>query len=328
LGLGTVGNQMTSTNGDPLVSVVIASYNRAVLLEAAVRSGLNQDWPNIEVVVSDDASSDNSIETLRKIGDPRVRFTAHPGHVGVWKNWTTALQMARGDYVVFLGDDDWIDPTFVRKHIRVFRKHTGIEAVFSSLEDRPDDGSPSRFMRIPLPPETAVDATWLVDGLLDDQVFFGAALFRRDCAQRIWADTEQDGMVADWGLILGLALQPLARVGSWNEVLYIKRLHAKRLSSRFKEVTALMAAVCERMSRMAVDGKAKSRLKKRSVLERITLSRHHAAEGNSAACRSVLWSCFGERYAQGIVISQLLQSYFLPGRLIQTSREQRPPETA
>lgn len=315
---------MTSSSGDPLVSIVIASYNRASLLEIAVRSALNQEWASIEVVVSDDASSDASVETLRRIGDPRVRFTAHPEHVGVWRNWTTALQMAQGDYVVFLGDDDWIDPTFVRKHLSVFRKHAGIEAVFSSVEDRPDNGSPSRFMKVPFGPEAAVDATRLVDGLMDEQVFFGAAVFRRECAQRIWADTEQDGMVADWGLVLGLALQPAARVGGWNEVLYIKRLHANRLSARFKEITALMASVCQRMARVTVDERLRARLTHRSVFEKITLSRHHAAEGNFPACRAVLWSCLGQRYGQGIVISQLVQSYFLPGRLTRTSRSQRP----
>lgn len=316
---------MTSQLGDPLVSIVIASYNRAQLLEIAVRSGLDQSWGNIEVVVSDDASKDESVETLKRIGDPRLRITAHPAHVGVWTNWTTALEMARGEYVVFLGDDDWIDPAFVRKHIEVFERNPGVEAVFSSVEDRPVDGSPSQFMMVPFSSASAVPAIRLVDALMDGQVFFGGALFRRESAVRHWSGTEADGMVADWGLILGLALQPGARVGACNEILYIKRLHGKRLSDRFLEVTALMASVCDRMSRVAADPQARSRLAQRAILEKITLSRHHAARGDLAACRSALWSCLGSRHAQAIVVSQLAQSYLMPGRLMRTSQLQRPP---
>jgi glycosyltransferase involved in cell wall biosynthesis len=314
---------MTSQQEDPLVSIVIASYNRAQLLEIAVRSGLDQEWANIEVVVSDDASKDESIETLKRIGDPRLRFTAHPGHVGVWTNWTTALQMARGEYVVFLGDDDWIDPTFVRKHIECFERHPGIEAVFSSVEDRPVDGSPSNFMVVPFSSASPVPAIRLVDGLMDGQLFFGGALFRRESAWRHWSETKPDDMVADWGMILSLALQPGGRVGACNEVLYIKRLHAQRLSARFLEVTTLMASVCARMAGVAADPRARGRLAQRAILEKITLSRHYAALGDLASCRSVLWSCLGKRYAQGIVVSQLAQSYLMPGHLIRTARLQR-----
>lgn len=314
---------MMSQQEDPLVSIVIASYNRAQLLEIAVRSGLDQDWASIEVVVSDDASKDESIETLKRIGDPRLRFMAHPANVGVWTNWTTALQMARGEYVVFLGDDDAIDPSFVRKHLEVFRRQPGIQAVFSSVEDRPVDGSPSRFMMVPFAPDTPVPAIRLVDALMDNQVFFGGAVFRRDSAWKHWSETRPDGMVADWGMILGLALEPGATVGACHEVLYNKRLHANRLSARFLEVTALMASVCDRMARAASDPRARRRLAKRAILEKITLSRHHASMDDMRNCRSVLWSCVGSRHSQVLVWSQLLQSYLMPGRVIRTARHQR-----
>lgn len=316
---------MTSPQRDPLVSIVVASYNRAEWLEMAVRSGLDQEWGNIEVVVSDDASSDNSIETLKRMGDPRVRFTAHPAHVGVWINWTTALEMAKGEYVVFLGDDDVIAPTFVARHLEVFRRHPDVQAVFSSIEDRPVDGSPSRFMRVPFSAEGAVPAIRLVDALMDDQIFFGGAVFRRDCAWKHWSETKPDDMIADWGLILRLAMEAGAKVGGCDEVLYLKRLHPKRLSSRLVEVTGMVAAVCERMARAASDPRVRRRLAERAILERISLSRHHAALNNISTCRSVLWSCVGSRHAQPLVLSQLLQSYLMPGRVARTAREQRPP---
>lgn len=308
---------------EPLVSVVIACYNRAALVEQAVRSALAQEWRNIEVLVSDDASPDDSVGQLRRIADPRLRVQAQTTNVGVWKNWSAALGMARGDYVVFLGDDDWLTPNFVVKHLEGFRRHPSASAVFSPLEDRPEDGSPSGMLPAPFPEDQAVSGAGLVGYLLDSKVFFGSAMFRRELAQRIWARTEPDGMVADWGLILGLGILPDVTVASCEGCLYVKRVHARRLSSRIVEVTALLASVCERVAREAGDPAIRSRLMRRATLERVTLSRHHAAAGDLASCRRVLWSCLGRAHAQGTVLSQLAQAYLAPGRLIRTALEQR-----
>lgn len=312
-----------SSAPEPLVSVVIACYNRATMVEQAVRSALGQDWANIEVVVSDDASPDDSVGVLQRMGESRLRVQAQAKNVGVWKNWSAALGMARGDYVVFLGDDDWLTPDFVWKHVEAFRRHSSASAVFSPLEDRPDDGSPSGLLPAPFPGDRTVSGAELVGYLLDSKVFFGSAMFRRELAQRLWAGTEPDGMVADWGLILGLGILPDVTVASCDGCLYVKRVHANRLSSRTSEVTALLASVCERVAREAGDPAIRSRLMLRATLERVTLSRHHAVVGDLAACRRVLWSCLGRGHAQGIVLSQLVQAYLAPGRLIRTAREQR-----
>ena len=308
---------------EPLVSVVVACYNRAVLVEKAIRSALTQDWGRIEVVVSDDGSSDDSVAVVRRIADPRVQIRAHEKHVGVWKNWTTALDMARGEFVVFLGDDDWLSPDFVRTHLEAFRRHPSASAVFSPLEDRPDDGSPSGMLPAPFAVDREVPGIALVNYLLEAKVFFGSAMFRREIAQRVWAATEPDGMVADWGLILGLAIQPGVTIASCEGCLYVKRVHANRLSSKGTEITALLASVCERTGRQCSDAEVRSRLLQRATLERVTLSRHYATTGDMAACRRVLWSCLGRRHSQAIVISQLIQAYLLPGRLIRTARQQR-----
>jgi CTP:molybdopterin cytidylyltransferase MocA len=312
---------------EPLVSVVVACYNRAALVEQAVRSALGQDWKHLEVVVSDDASADDSVGVLRRMEDPRLRVRAQTANVGVWKNWGAALGMARGDFVVFLGDDDWLSPDFVRKHLEAFRRHPSASAVFSPLEDRPDDGSPSGFLPSPFPEDRTVSGAELVGCLLDSKVFFGSAMFRREPAQRLWAGTESDGMVADWGLILGLGILPGVAVASCEGCLYVKRVHANRLSSRTSEVTALLASVCERVASECGDPAIRPRLKRRATFERITLSRHHAAVGDLQACRRVLWSCLGRADAQGIVISQLVQAYLAPARLVRTAREQRRAKT-
>lgn len=307
----------------PRVSIVVASYNRAELLVQAVQSALVQGGADIEVVVSDDCSPDNSVDRLRALGDPRVRVHTQPKNVGFWLNWTAALDMARGDFVVFLGDDDWLTPDFVERHLEAFDRHPSASAVFSPLEDRPDDGSPSSYLPAPFPRDQKASGTDLVNLLLESKVFLGSAMFRRLITQQVWAGTEADGMVADWGLILGLATKTGVTFAACEGCLYVKRVHQNRLSSKMVEVTRLLASVCERVGRDCGDSEIRSLLMKRGTLERITLSRHFAAVGDLTACRAELRSCLGRPHAQSIVLSQILQSYLMPSRLIRTARQQR-----
>ena len=314
---------MSDVPSHPRVSIVVAAYNRAELLVQAVQSGLAQAGGDIEVVVSDDCSPDNSVERLRALGDPRVRINAQPKNLGVWLNWTAALDMARGEFVVFLGDDDFLGEGFIEAHLRAFERNPQLSAVFGELEDRPAAGGPSKFYKPSIPVGSPSKASELIEGLLRGDFFFGAAMFRREIAQTIWHGTRQDGMVADWGLILGLATMKGATVTACGGCRYIKRIHPVRLSSRYVEVSDLLWKVCDRFSSRCEDPAHRRLLMDRSVMERVTLSRHFAALGDMAKCRSVLTSCLQATSPRAAVISQWIQAFLLPGRLMRTARAQR-----
>jgi glycosyltransferase involved in cell wall biosynthesis len=307
----------------PKVSVVVASYNRAELLVQAVESALSQGGPEIEVVVSDDCSPDNSVERLRALGDPRVRVNAQPRNVGVWLNWTAALEMARGDFVVFLGDDDFLGEGFLDSHLEAFCRNPQVSAVFSQLEDRPADPSQSKFYKPCIPVGVPSKGGDLIEGLLRGDFFFGAAMFRRDVAERLWQETREDDMVADWGLILGLATMPGATVTACDGCRYIKRIHRVRLSSKYVEISDLISKVCARFSGRCPDPAHRRVLLDRSIMEKVILSRHYAALGDMAKCRSILTSCLRITPLRPTILSQWLQAFVLPGRIIRTAREQR-----
>jgi hypothetical protein len=308
---------------NPKISVVVASYNRAELLCEAVRSVLDQAGPEVEVVVSDDCSRDDSVARLRAIADPRVRVHAQAANVGVWLNWATALGMARGEYVVFLGDDDKLSEHFLESHLRCFEQCPDVSVVFSALEDLPVDGSPSRCFRPRIPVGKSSPGTHVIEGVLEGNCFFGAAMFRREIAQSVWQETRCDDLVADWGLILGVATTPGARVSACDGCLYIKRVPAVRLSTRLVEISERISGVCRRFEDRCKDPRARQALKNRAVLERVTLSRHFAAEGNIAKCREVLTSLLGMAARRPMILSQWLQAFLMPERVMRTAREQR-----
>ena len=98
----------------PLVTIAIPTYNRASsYLKVALTSALAQSYPNLEVVVADNASTDSTPATLRGITDRRLRYVRHTVNMGANQNYNYCLSQARGEYFVLLHDDDAIDEDFV-----------------------------------------------------------------------------------------------------------------------------------------------------------------------------------------------------------------------
>jgi ADP-heptose:LPS heptosyltransferase/glycosyltransferase involved in cell wall biosynthesis len=96
------------TSPSPKVSVLVPTFNYARYLPETIESVLAQDFTDIEIIVSDDASTDNSAAVIRHYAarDPRIRFQLHPANLGMVANWNWCLQQARGDYVKYLFGDD------------------------------------------------------------------------------------------------------------------------------------------------------------------------------------------------------------------------------
>ena len=92
----------------PKVSVLIPTYNYARYLPEAIESVLEQDWRDLELLISDDASTDGSAEVIAAYAakDSRIRFQTHPTNLGMVQNWNWCLSEARGEYIKFLFGDD------------------------------------------------------------------------------------------------------------------------------------------------------------------------------------------------------------------------------
>ncbi len=99
----------------PLVTIGIPTYNRVGMLGRSIESALCQDYPMIEVIISDNASTDNTQEVCREFckKDDRVKYVKQPSNIGAVANFTAVLKRASGEYFMWLGDDDWIDASYV-----------------------------------------------------------------------------------------------------------------------------------------------------------------------------------------------------------------------
>ena len=99
---------------NPLVTIGIPTYNRADgYLKDAIKSAMIQTYQNIEIVVSDNCSADNTEAFIKSLDEPRIRYHRHAENIGANNNFNYCLKMAKGDYFLLLHDDDMIDHNFV-----------------------------------------------------------------------------------------------------------------------------------------------------------------------------------------------------------------------
>lgn len=114
-----------------LVSVCIPTYNGAKYLEAALGSVEQQTYKNIEVIISDDNSQDNTISIVESFKN-KVIFPVHIYHhnpSGIGANWNNSLKHADGVYIKFLFQDDLLYPTCIEEMVLVFEKEKKIGLV-------------------------------------------------------------------------------------------------------------------------------------------------------------------------------------------------------
>lgn len=101
----------------PTVSVVVPTYNRGERLAQTIESVLNQRYRDLELVVVDDASTDDTEETVREFDDSRVRYVSHRTNRGGAAARNTGIDASDGTYVAFLDDDDEWHPEKLERQV-------------------------------------------------------------------------------------------------------------------------------------------------------------------------------------------------------------------
>jgi len=114
----------------PLVSVIIPTYNRPEYLKLAIASAIKQTYQNIEIIVSDNCSPENPQAIVESFGDSRIRFWRQPQNVGMLANQQHCFKMARGKYVASLHDDDMWNEDFLAKLVPVLEENPELVLAF------------------------------------------------------------------------------------------------------------------------------------------------------------------------------------------------------
>lgn len=124
------------------VSVCMASYNHAPFIRAAVESVLNQTVNDWELVITDDGSSDGTIEALDGICDERIRIERFPENRSACVALNHCIRRARGQYIAVLNSDDAWRPEKLARQLTVMEEQSQTAAVFTLVEVMNERGSP------------------------------------------------------------------------------------------------------------------------------------------------------------------------------------------
>src|SRR5262249_15693965 len=115
----------------PLVSILVPAYNSAHFLREALDSLLAQTYENIEIILLDDASTDETPRVAAEYAD-RVRCIRQPRNLGIYDNVNAGMALARGEFISIYHADDIYLPTIVQTQVEYLLSHADVGAVFCS----------------------------------------------------------------------------------------------------------------------------------------------------------------------------------------------------
>ena len=116
---------------DPLITIGIPTFNRASLLRRCVAAALAQSYQHFEVLVSNNASTDETAHVLACFDDRRLRVVKQERNIGLIPNWNACLAEAKGEYIVFVSDDDLVAPWLLDRCIDVVRSEPDVPIVIA-----------------------------------------------------------------------------------------------------------------------------------------------------------------------------------------------------
>src|SRR5262249_37100539 len=214
---------------EPLVSVVIATYNCAAYLGQAIDSVLAQTYRNVEVLVVDDGSTDDTAAVLaRYMSDPRVHVHRQT-NAGQTSAKNRGIAAARGEFVGFCdADDAWL-PDKLAVQIPAFARSERIAVVYSRATTITPDGKPIQAGPRPVP---YVSGRITADLFKSNVVPFGTAVVRRSCLIEMGAFDERYRMGIDWELWLRLSTR--YEFLFVDEITYLYRIWPGQMSTNWR----------------------------------------------------------------------------------------------
>lgn len=180
---------------EPLVSVIIPTYNRAHTISRAIDSVLNQTYKNIELIIVDDASTDNTGEVIKRIKDERVLFFKNNINKGAPAVRNTGLTMAKGEFIAFQdSDDEWI-PEKLAIQMDIFEKLPPIfGVVFSSFIFHKNN----KVFYIPDNKEKIKEGNMHKSLLSWNFITLQASVIRKQCFESVGVFDERLPRLQDW----------------------------------------------------------------------------------------------------------------------------------
>ena len=140
----------------PLFTIFLPSYNGGAFLRQSVTSVLAQTFRDWELIVLDDGSSDDSLQWLRSLDEPRLRVL-ESAHIGIVENWRRSLLIDKAQWMTFLGQDDVFDAHFLQTVAELIEQNPDADIFHAHFRFIDQNGKTLRPCRAMPPRETAAE---------------------------------------------------------------------------------------------------------------------------------------------------------------------------
>ncbi len=180
-----------------MVSVIVPTFNREKTILRAINSILKQTYKDIEIIIVDDCSNDNTENIIKSLDNDRVIYIKHKKNMGACAARNTGIKVAKGDYIAFLdSDDEWLSEK-VEKQIN-FLLQNNADIVFCSFISFHNN-------KKVLIPDRKINTNFLFKKLLNGNfITTGAVLGKTECFNKIKFDLRLPRL-QDWDLMINMS---------------------------------------------------------------------------------------------------------------------------
>lgn len=242
------------------MSVCIPAYNSEATLGETLEVVLAQDYPRLDIVVSDNQSTDRTKAIVQQYAERGVRYCWHsegrpawaatlPSYIGVFANWNYVLSQGSGDYLCLFHSDDLYERSIVRQQVEVMHAHPQVGAVFARMRMIGEDSRPIRMGTSKLPDELrgrlTLDFPTLLNAVLAHHNFLPApsVMLRRSVVEKMGGfDERQFLSSADLEMWLRIACQGY-EIAIIDQPLLKCRVSQRHISRQYNKLRTTLADI-------------------------------------------------------------------------------------
>lgn len=223
----------------PLVSVTICTYNRANFIEKSITSAIEQAYENMEIIIVDDASTDNTEEIVKSITSPKpIKYFKNPINLNIAGTRNKTIEYSSGKYIAILDSDDyWLDRDKILKQVKFLENNPDYALIGSNaIQIDKDDKEIGEILVLS-------DNNSIKNNLLIKNEFVhSTVLYRKDIIMKCKLFDENKSPFEDYELILKIGKK--YKLANLNEKTTAYRIHqegeSKKLNFRKKSVFLLI----------------------------------------------------------------------------------------
>ncbi len=221
------------------VTIMIPTYNQPQYIEQCIESAMAQDYQNIEIIISDDSTNDETEKIIKEkfIDDPRIKYFHNENRLGRVGNYHhTLYEKATGDYVLNLDGDDWLlDPHYISEAVEVLNQHEDVVCTIAGISYFHEDDKKIQEGNVSFEPLNFIDeGNKYLSLLAQRKVGFNhlTVLYRREEALKLdfySVDSTWTDSLSVLKLICG------RKMAFFNKSVGVWRIHANNESQKFYE---------------------------------------------------------------------------------------------